>query len=129
MAIPSYIRFWLQLLPFIPSLIVTFVVLCYFLKHKALRTALHNHVIILLLFVGLIEELTGVVWNIYFYRNGITPVSTTVFCCTWAFMDSITIVSNYILMTWASIERHVLIFHSDWLATRMKRLIPCPENR
>ncbi|CAF1684754.1 unnamed protein product [Adineta ricciae] len=123
MAIPSYTRFWLQLVPLIPSLIVTFIILYYFLKKRALRTALHNHVNILLLSVGLIEELTGVVWEMYFYRNGVTPVLTTVFCCSWTFMASITIVSNYILMTWASIERHILIFHSDWFATRIKRLL------
>ncbi|CAF1222649.1 unnamed protein product [Adineta steineri] len=123
MAIPAYSRFWILLAPLIPSILVTIFVLYHLLKNRGYRTALNNHVIILLLSVGLVEELTGIVWNIYFYHNGTSLLLTPAFCYAWVYIDTTAIVSIYILITWASLERHILIFHSSYFLTRTKRLL------
>ncbi|CAF1251024.1 unnamed protein product [Adineta steineri] len=123
MAIPAYSRFWILLAPLIPSILVTIFVLYHLLKNRGYRTALNNHVIILLLSVGLVEEITGIVWNIYFFRNGTSLLPTPAFCYAWIYIDTTAIVSVYILVTWASIERHILIFHSGHFSTRTKRLL------
>ncbi|CAF1406972.1 unnamed protein product [Adineta ricciae] len=83
-----------------------------------LRSALNNHVIIVLLIMGLIEELTDIPWYIHYYRTGTAFSLTSAFCYTWAYIGSNIYVLNFILMAWASIERHMLIFHSKWFATR-----------
>ncbi|CAF1216738.1 unnamed protein product [Adineta ricciae] len=123
MIISSYARSWILLAPLVPSIMITIFVLYHLLKNRVLRSALNNHVIIVLLFVVLVEELTGTVWNIYFFRNNISPLLTSTFCYAWVYLDTVATVSIYILITWAAIERHILIFHSNMLMTRKKRLI------
>jgi hypothetical protein len=77
-------------------------------------------VIILLLFCGLIENLTDIIWCVDYYWTGFALSSTPAFCITWIFISSTLYVSVSILTAWASIERHILIFHSNWLATKTK---------
>ncbi|CAF1194667.1 unnamed protein product [Adineta steineri] len=121
MVIANTIRSWLLLVPLIPSIMVTIFNLYHLLSSRALRTALNNHIIILLLLVGLIETLTDVLWNIYFLRTNNPLSSTSTFCNIWVFISSSTFVIIYILMAWASIERHILVFHSNWFATASSR--------
>jgi hypothetical protein len=111
---------WLHIVPLIPSLIVTAFVLYHLLKSRALRTSLNNHSIILMLLFGLIMELTDTVWFIHFYRTGAAVSSTPEFCLAWAYIDSSLFVSASLLMSWASVERHILIFHPHWFATKTK---------
>jgi hypothetical protein len=49
--------------------------------------------------------------------------STHTFCLAWAFIDSSLFVSTSLQMSWASIERHILIFHPHWFATKTKRFL------
>ena len=120
--IPSSVRFWLFIIPLIPSLVVTIFVLYHLLNNQALRRALNNHVIVLLLSCGLIDELTDVIFSIHFYRTNTALSSTPAFCFTWVYCSTSMMISVYLLMAWASIERHILIFHSGWLSTTRKRL-------
>lgn len=121
MAISAYIRSWLLLIPLIPSILVSIFNLYHFLSNRVLRTALNNHVIILLLICGLIEQLTDIPWQIHCYRTGTSLFSFPVFCLVWVFLSGSMYVSVFILMTWASIERHILIFYRNWLETKTKR--------
>lgn len=121
MALLKTVFLWLHIIPLIPSLIITVFVLYHFLMNRTLRTALNNHVIILMLFFGLILEVTDVVWFIHFYRTGTAVSLTHEFCLAWAFIDSSLFVSISLQMSWASIERHILVFHSEWLTTKTKR--------
>jgi hypothetical protein len=114
---------WFHIIPLIPSLIVTVFVLYHFLKSRALRTSLSNHPVILMLSFGLILELTDTVWFIHFYRTGQAISTTPAFCLAWVFIDSSLFVSVSLQMSWASIERHILIFHPNWLATKTKRVL------
>lgn len=112
---------WLHILPLIPSTILTVFVLYHLLNNRASRVALNNHAIILMLMFGFVLQLTDTVWFIHFYRTGVALSSTHQFCLAWAFIDSSLFVSVSLLMCWASIERHILIFHPHWFGTRTKR--------
>jgi hypothetical protein len=122
MTISNFLRGSLFILPVIPSIIVAIFNLYHLLMNRALRTALNNHVIILLLCCGLIESVTDIPWDIYYYRNGVALVSTPAFCRAWVYLNSSMYISNFILMAWASIERHILVFYPNWLRAKRNRI-------
>jgi hypothetical protein len=124
MPYPSfYIRAWLYLAPLIPSVLITIFNLYHLLNSRALRTALNNHVIILLLLFGLLETLSDIVPSIYLFFNGIALSPTPAFCLAWLFIGSAALAASYILMAWASIERHILVFHPNFFAAKTKRYL------
>ena len=108
-------RFWLYLLPLVPSVLCSIFVLYHFLAQRALRTAISNHVLILMLSFGLLFELTDIVWLIHFYRTGTSLLSTPHFCLSWLFIDASVNTNIPMLMAWASIERYILTFHHTWI--------------
>lgn len=120
--IPPIFRFWSYLFFEILSLIFTLFVLYYLLIDRILRQALHNHVIIVLLFLGLIYEFTDIPWILYYNHTGVPMFQTPVFYIFWVFLDYAFYSLQIALFAWATIERHILIFHDKWLATRKKRL-------
>ena len=83
--------------------------------------AVNNHVMILILSFGLLFEITVFPWHIHFYRTGVSLSSTAAFCRIWAFADCLFNASIGILVAWGSIERHILIFHSKWVANSKQR--------
>ncbi|CAF1317532.1 unnamed protein product [Adineta steineri] len=88
---------------------------------RALRNALNNHVIIVMVFVDLILQFIDVTALTYYWRTGTALVSTRAFCFTWVSIHSIGIVGAINLVAWASIERHILIFHPKLVRTKTKR--------
>ena len=120
MARPQPLRFWVYLVPLVPSIICSIFLLYHLLSRRALRNAVNNHVIILMIFFGLLYELTDFIWYIHFYHTGTLVSATATFCRLWAFIDGAVYVIVAILMAWASIERHILIFHPNWIATKIK---------
>ena len=50
-------------------------------------------------------------------------MTTPAFCRIWVFIDAAVYVIIGMLMAWASIERHILIFHQNWIATKMNRFL------
>ncbi|CAF2838186.1 unnamed protein product [Rotaria sp. Silwood2] len=119
--LPSTIRFWIYLVIFIPSIICSLFVLYYLLFTGTLRRALNNHTIIVLIFIGLICQLTIYPWMLYFYNNGNQWYRTLTFCSIWGFIDWGLYITQVILFAWTSIERHILIFHDRWIARKKKR--------
>ncbi|CAF0871269.1 unnamed protein product [Adineta steineri] len=116
------IKFWIYLILLIPSIICSLFVLCYLLFDRNLHRALHNHVIIILLLICLICQVTIYPWMLYFYNNHIYWPRSYIFCSIWGFIDWGLYITQIILFAWASIERHILIFHDRWLSTRRKRI-------
>ncbi|CAF1344582.1 unnamed protein product [Adineta ricciae] len=123
MTIPFSIRFYLYLPLLIPSIPCSIFVLYHFLTNRTLRRALNNHVIILILFLGLLYELTDVIWLIHYYRVRTTLFQTSTFCLLWVFIDVGIFVTITNLVAWASIQRHILIFHDTWVTTKRGRLV------
>lgn len=58
---------------------------------------------------------------LYSYYVGTSMFKSPTFCTLWAYSDYTLYYLQVILVAWASIERHILIFHDDWLATSKKR--------
>ena len=121
MPIDYSIWFWLYLVPLIPSILCSIFVLYHLLAQRALRNAINNHVVILMLSFGLFLEVTDIVWFIHYYRTGTALSSTPAFCLCWSFVDAAGYVTVTMLMAWASIERHILIFHQNWIVTNLQR--------
>ncbi|CAF4872638.1 unnamed protein product [Rotaria sp. Silwood1] len=82
---------------------------------RKLRHSLHNHVVIIILIINFIIEITDISWILYYYRNGVVLIKTSLFCRTWKFLDSSSYVTTAKLVAWASIERYILIFHDSWI--------------
>ncbi|UJR22124.1 hypothetical protein I4U23_025188 [Adineta vaga] len=122
MPISNYNRSWILFGPLIPSVLCSIFVLYHFLKTRALRKALNNHVLILLVFCGLIEEITDLSWQIHFYRTGYALVYSSAFCYSWVLIGPSLYIATFTIMAWGSIERHILVFYPRWFGTRTKRL-------
>ena len=120
MALSFSNRVWLCLVPLVPSILCSIFVLYHLLAQRALRKAINNHVVILILAFGLFYEVTDIAWSIHFYRVGTSLSSTLVFCRVWAFIDASVYITITLLVAWGSIERHILIFHSKWIVTKME---------
>ena len=120
--IPLLLKFWLDLIFLIPSLICTLFVLSHLLFIPTLRHSLHNHVIIILLLTVLFCELTQYPWMLYYYSHANIWQRPYIFCVIWGFIDWAVYMLQLLLFAWATIERHILIFHDQWVSTRTKRL-------
>lgn len=119
--IPHLVRFWLYLIFLIPSIICTLFVLYYLLFDRTLRRALNNHVIVVLLLTVLVCQMTMYPWMLYYYYYGDSWQRSFTFCTIWGYIDWAFYVMQIALFAWASIERHILIFHDAWVATKKKR--------
>ncbi|UJR17620.1 hypothetical protein I4U23_004516 [Adineta vaga] len=122
MSVPYEVCFWLYLIFLIPSVLCSIFCLYHFIINRTLRHALNNHVIILILAFGIFLNLTDLLWFIDFYRTGYVLSVTKVFCYTWTYIDYAVSVVITLLVAWAAIERHILIFHRNLLDTQTKRI-------
>ncbi|CAF4073328.1 unnamed protein product [Adineta steineri] len=123
MPIPDSIRFYTYFPLLIPSIPCSIFILYHLLTKRTLRQALNNHVIILILILGLVYELTDVIWLMHYYRVGISLFQIPTFCLIWVFIDVGIFATITILVAWASIQRHILIFHDKWVSTKRGRLL------
>lgn len=116
------IKFWSFLIVLIPSIICSIFTLYHFLFDRTLRNTLHNHVIIVVLIIGFLGQITMYPWMLYYYRVEGAWERSFEFCLIWAFIDWMFYVFQTIVFAWGVIERHILIFHDRWMATKNKRL-------
>jgi hypothetical protein len=119
--IPIPVRFWLFLISNVLSILCSCFVLYCLLFDRTLRRALNNHFIIILLFNGLIYELIDVPMMLHFYRFGDAWKLTPSLFQFWPFIDYICYTTEILVFAWASIERHILVFHNRWVSTKKKR--------
>lgn len=112
--IPSaQIQFWTYLILEIPSIICTIYVLYHLIFDRHLRRQIHNHVIIVLLFLCLIILIIDNSLYLDGWRTGhgnSFPPSPNV-CLLWWFIDYGFYGAISIFLVWASFERHILVFH------------------
>lgn len=116
-------RFWSYLVLNTGSVLCTLFVLYHLLFDRALRRALHNHIVIILLIVGLIYELTDIPWILYANYTGQSMFSGETFYLIWIFVDLGVYAILLGLFAWATVQRHILIFHDRWISTKKRRLI------
>ncbi|CAF3536231.1 unnamed protein product [Rotaria socialis] len=121
--IPHAARFWILLPPDIASTLCTFVTLIYIFKNQKARSNIKNHVLIILLLFGLAIQLIDVPFYLNFtVHSAVIPANPSV-CQIWSFVDIGLYNGTIILMAWMSFERHILVFHDQWVSTRKKRII------
>jgi hypothetical protein len=122
-SLPRPVRFWLLLLLNIPSTICSFVLLFHLLINKTFRRQLTNHVIIILLILGLIIELVAIPFPLSFLHLGIVQPSVPILCQIWWFIDIGLYNGSTIIMALGSVGRYFLIFHDRMFLNQSKRLI------
>ena len=118
--IPVPVRFWLYVILNSLSILCCIFALHHLLFDRTLRQALNNHIIIILLFIGLIYELTSVPFMLHYYLIGDTWTLTPSFASFWTFIDYTCYGAELVGFAWATIERHILIFHQQWVSTKKK---------
>jgi hypothetical protein len=114
----SEIVFWIFLIFEIPSLACTIFLLYHLLSNPQLRKGLHNHVIIIFLFLTLGIEILDNPLYIDAYRVGGESNSFSMsipVCLMWWFIDYGFFGAISVFLAWASIERHILVFHHHQL--------------
>ena len=118
---PRSLRFWLLLIFDIPSIICSVFVLYHLLINRKSRYALHNHTVILLLFIALLFQLTDIPWYLDFIQKGSVLPAIPVRCLVWWLVNLGFYNTAALVLAWTSIERHILVFHDRWISTRKKR--------
>ncbi|CAF4873516.1 unnamed protein product [Rotaria sp. Silwood1] len=119
-SLPRPVRFWLLLILLIPSILFTLILLYYFIRDRSLRSPLNNHVIIVLLIVNFHGLMIGFPIQLNFLHLGHVWPQIPTTCLAWQFSDIGIFTTTGIIMAWASIERHILIFHDQWVSSRRK---------
>ena len=114
-------RFWSYVVANTLSVLCSIFVIYHLLADRALRRALNNHIIVVLLVIGLIYELTDIVWILYSIRTGVPMFHSTFFYLIWVYVDYAFYSAQVALFAWATIERHILIFHDRWVSTPKRR--------
>jgi len=112
--IPSArIQFWTYLILEIPSIFCTIFLLYYLIFDRRLRRHLHNHIIIVLLFLCLIILIVDNSLYLDGWRigHGNSFRSSSIVCLIWWFIDYGFYGGISIFLVWASFERHILVFH------------------
>ncbi len=98
------------------SLLCTLFVLYHLLKKKLHRWALHNHALIFLLLSGLLFELIDLPLQMDYLNLGYIRFQLPSICLIWMLIEFWCHAANSLLLTWASFERHILVFHSRWMS-------------
>jgi hypothetical protein len=116
------IKFWFILFSEILSMPCYIVLIYYYLAHKTMRQPLYNHAIIASLFVDLAIISIDLSCHLGFLRLGYIVPSIPAVCLIWQLVDYGFWYGDLFLKSWAAIERHILIFHSNLINTARKRL-------
>ena len=116
------LNFWVFLILDVPAVMCSIFALYHLLKDRQLRTALHNHVTILILLFNLIYQLVDIPLHLQYFSTGIVRPATPALCLIWLFIDYGFFFTDLVLLMWASFERHILIFHTSMLTTQRRRL-------
>ncbi|CAF0745563.1 unnamed protein product [Adineta steineri] len=120
----SPVQFWTFLIFQIPSLACTIFLLFHLLFDRKLRTALHNHIIIILLLLTLCIEIFDNplyvdAYRLGGYRNSF-PMTPSI-CLMWWLIDYGFYGAISVFLAWGSFERHILIFHQQLLRTQKQK--------
>jgi hypothetical protein len=106
----------------IPSVLISIYILYQFFRFRQNRSRLNNHSIIALIIVSFIETTSELPIALQYLRLGHVEPNKYSFCIFWIWYNFSLQTVNLSLMTWTSIERHILIFHSNLIQTSMGKI-------
>ncbi|CAF1016263.1 unnamed protein product [Adineta steineri] len=120
----SPVQFWTFLIFQIPSLACTVFLLFHLLFDRKLRTALNNHIVIILLLLTLCIEIFDNplymdAYRLGGYRNSF-PLTPSI-CLMWWLIDYGFYGAISVFLAWGSFERHILIFHQQLFRTQKQK--------
>lgn len=95
----------------------------YLISDRHLRWIIHHHVILTLLIVSLLTNLVEIPRILHFLRKGSVSPPTSFNCLIWQWCDYLLYGLANCLMLWASIERHLLVFHGHLMSTARGRFL------
>ena len=121
--LPRKTRFWILICFNIPAFICAVFLLVNLLIKRILRNELHNYVIILILILTIAIQLIDVNFYILFAGLGHVWLANPFFCNLWTLIATGFFNLLAMLLAWAAIERHILIFHSTLLNTQKNKII------
>lgn len=122
-SLPLQVRFWLLLVFEIPGLACTIFLLYHLIMDRHLRKAIHNHVVVLFLCSALLTELIDIPSYLTFSRIGRVWPENEWYCKLWWFVNVGVFLMTSILMAFASIERHILVFYDKLVSSPRRRFI------
>ncbi|CAF3103774.1 unnamed protein product [Rotaria sp. Silwood2] len=121
--ISNRLQFWLLLIFGVPSLVCSLYIFYQYLLDRTRRYALQNHVILLIIMTNIILICTDFSWMLdSLRRSGHVLSATSAFCMIWWFLDFSLYTIQTVLLAWASIERHILIFHNKMVTTTKQKI-------
>jgi hypothetical protein len=117
------VTFAVLLLVAIPAIICTLVILIFFFSHwhSMITKALHHHAIFLLIIISFLYTTFDLPFSLNYFRIGYHPYRSIPFCLWWYWFDYSLLAMSLFLTATASIQRHILIFNSQWLHVSKKR--------
>ncbi|CAF0761245.1 unnamed protein product [Adineta ricciae] len=116
------IKFWLLIIGVTTATPCYLFLIYYFLTKKSVREALYNHVIIASLFVDFIILTVDLSCHMGYLRLGYLVPSSPALCLIWQLIDYGFWYGDLFLKSWAAVERHILIFHTNLISTPWKRV-------
>lgn len=122
-SIPLNVQFWLYLIFEVPSLICCIFVLYHFIVDSTLLHLPQNHSLIAMNITTFLCLVTHIPFELSVLRIGEIRPATPIFCLIGWLAEYGFCYMTYAYVLWASIERHILIFYEELLATKIKRLI------
>ena len=116
------VRFWILIILDSSSTVCAIYLLYHLLVNRTLRKSISNHVIIILLLMGLATQLIDVpLYLVFILNNGIVAPTNATTCIFWWFACFGMYNGGTVLMAWAAFERHIIVFHSQSTSTRRGR--------
>ncbi|CAF3287893.1 unnamed protein product [Rotaria sp. Silwood2] len=121
-SIVRHIKLYLFITIELPSISISIYIFYRFYHSHEIRSRLNNHSIIALLIISFIELTTELPITLQYLGSGHVQPKVKRFCLFWIWYYYTLQSINLFLMAWTSIERHILIFHSNLILTSIGRL-------
>ena len=110
------LRLTLLLILEVPAIVVSLMIFAHFVSSRTARATRHHHSPFLLLLFNFIQISTDIPMSLDYYRSGgLVRPATNAYCTWWTFYENSLFAIHASLMAWISIERHLLIFHTNLL--------------
>ncbi|CAF1098846.1 unnamed protein product [Rotaria sordida] len=106
----------------IPSILISIYIIYKFVTNRHFRSHINNHSIIGLIIISFLNTTSELPITLEFLRVGYVKPNSNSFCLFWIWYNFSLQSTNLFLMTWTSFQRHILIFHSNWIQTNIGKI-------
>ncbi|CAF1464636.1 unnamed protein product [Adineta ricciae] len=117
------VKFTILLTLQIPAILLSLLIFFYFFTHRTILHIRQNQALFLLLIINFIQLTFDLPMIIHFNRLGYVSPTKSSYCTWWTFLEYILNAASEMLMATISIQRHILIFHSNLFNNRLNRYI------